>query len=117
ATETESPEKITGSAQIVAHGARYAALDDRTSVLAQITLQTSAGNQSGVVTVGGDQNQGTGFAIGRAERVHEHAERERTACGAFALVKRQQGTDAGFHARVIMPARCAAPVINYPPGE
>src|SRR5215467_5201339 len=103
-TEAKTPQQVVGRAHVIAHVGRRAARDDCARVLAQITLEAASGDKTGIVAVGRDQDQGAGLAVGRAGSVYEHAERHRAPGGALALIKRQKGTERGFHSPAIMPA-------------
>ena len=110
--QAQAPQQLVGRAQVVMHRARLAAQDDRAGMLAQITLEAAPREESGVLPVRRDQHERAGLAVGRARGVHQQAERERTAGGALAREKRQQGTQECFHVRPIMPARAVAPAVG-----
>src|SRR5215813_45020 len=103
--EAKSPQQVVRRAHVIAHVGRRAARDDSTRVLAQVTLEAASGDQTGVVAIGTDQDEGAGLAVSRASSVYEDAERHCAPGGALALIKGQQGTESGFHSPAIMPAR------------
>src|SRR5215470_19641574 len=103
--EAKSPQQVLRRAHVIAHVGRRAARDDSARVLAQVTLEAASGDQTGIVAVGRDQDEGAGLAISRAGSVYEDAECHRAPGGALALIKREQGTERGFHSPAIMPAR------------
>ncbi len=97
APQAQSPHQVVGSARVVAHEARRAARDDRTGVFTQIALEAPAREQSRVLAVVGDQHEGARLAIRRAGDLHQHAQRQRVAAGAFTLEQRQQRPKGSFH--------------------
>ncbi len=83
APESQSPQRVIPLPEVVLHRAGLAGADHGARVLAQIGLETAAGEQPGVFAVGGDQHEGPRLAIGRAGGMHEHADRQRPAGGAL----------------------------------
>src|SRR6185437_5697190 len=101
--QAEAPDQIVRIAQVIRHERGVAGLDHRAGALAEVTFQASAGDEAGVLAVGRDQQHRPGLAIGRADRMHEDAERHGAASSPLALEKGEEGSEYGIHDIPIMP--------------
>ena len=63
-TGAEPEQLVRGAAHVVTHDARLAAGRHLARVFAQVTFETTAGQESGIFAVGGDEHLRTGFGIG-----------------------------------------------------
>ena len=86
------------------HAACLPAVDDRARMLAQVALQAAAGDESGVIAVGGDQYEGAGLAVGGALVRTRIPSGERAARAPLAFKQGQQGSEGCFH----VPRLCQA---------
>jgi hypothetical protein len=90
ATGAESKELIRGAAHVVAHDARMTAGRHRARVFAQVAFETTAGQQTRVFAVGGDEHLRSGFGIGGTASPNDGGEYQGLIGKQRAVVEREE---------------------------